>query len=161
MTIDRALPRTSDNLLLTGSSEGTRVQLQGIEKSFGGTRVLHGVDLHQSLRDVTKNLTGNAGVAPGGRTDFQELSGSVALQQGAASTRDLQLRTKFVRVSATGQAHLVRRTVVGQVMLAVNKSAATDEGGLALLAGISIPVMVGGTFEAPEITPDLAALVQS
>ena len=45
MTIDRALPRTSDNLLLTGSSEGTRVQLQGIEKSFGGTRVLHGVDL--------------------------------------------------------------------------------------------------------------------
>ncbi len=45
MTIDRALPRTSDNLLLTGSSEGTRVQLRGIEKSFGGTRVLHGVDL--------------------------------------------------------------------------------------------------------------------
>ena len=43
MTIDRALPRTSDNLLLTGSSEGTRVQLQGIEKSFGGTRVLLGV----------------------------------------------------------------------------------------------------------------------
>ncbi|MBN9178054.1 MAG: ABC transporter ATP-binding protein [Microbacterium sp.] len=45
MTIDRALPHTADNLLLTGAAAGTRVQLQAIEKSFGGTRVLHGVDL--------------------------------------------------------------------------------------------------------------------
>ena len=31
MTIDRALPRTADNMLLTGAAAGTRVQLQGIE----------------------------------------------------------------------------------------------------------------------------------
>jgi len=152
---------SSGKVTWTGRESAEMLQtLTGALRFLVRDGALHGVDLHQSLRDVTKNLTGNAGVAPGGRTDFQELSGSVALQQGAASTRDLQLRTKFVRVSATGQAHLVRRTVAGQVMLAVNKSAATDEGGLALLAGISIPVKVGGTFEAPEITPDLAALVQ-
>jgi len=45
VTIDRALPRTADNMLLSGSGDGTRVQLRGIEKSFGPTRVLHGVDL--------------------------------------------------------------------------------------------------------------------
>ncbi|GAA3029338.1 ABC transporter ATP-binding protein [Microbacterium dextranolyticum] len=44
MTID-PLPRTADNLLLTGATEGTRVELRAIEKSFGTTRVLHGVDL--------------------------------------------------------------------------------------------------------------------
>ena len=45
MTLDRPLPRTKDNLLLSEAGEGTRVQLQGIVKSYSGTTVLHGVDL--------------------------------------------------------------------------------------------------------------------
>jgi ABC-type spermidine/putrescine transport system permease subunit II len=39
------LPRTSENLLLHETGEGTTVQLAGIVKEFGATRVLHGVDL--------------------------------------------------------------------------------------------------------------------
>lgn len=45
MTIDHALPRTKDNVLLAEAGEGTRVQLQRIVKSYSGNRVLHGVDL--------------------------------------------------------------------------------------------------------------------
>ncbi|MFJ6548865.1 ABC transporter ATP-binding protein [Microbacterium sp. NPDC091676] len=45
MTLDHALPRTKDNLLLAQAGDGTRVELHGITKSYGGTRVLHGVDL--------------------------------------------------------------------------------------------------------------------
>lgn len=45
MTLDHALPRTKDNLLLAEAGDGTHVQLQGIVKSYAGTRVLHGVDL--------------------------------------------------------------------------------------------------------------------
>ncbi|MCK2026412.1 ABC transporter ATP-binding protein [Microbacterium sp. SSW1-47] len=45
MTLDQALPRTKDNLLLARAGEGTRVQLEGIVKRYGGTTVLHGVDL--------------------------------------------------------------------------------------------------------------------
>ncbi|MFS0735234.1 ABC transporter ATP-binding protein [Microbacterium sp. 1P10UB] len=41
----RALPRTSDNMLLAEAGEGTRVQFDGIVKDYGSTRVLHGVDL--------------------------------------------------------------------------------------------------------------------
>ena len=44
-TPPRALPRTSDNLLLHASGEGTAVRLRGIVKEFGPTRVLHGIDL--------------------------------------------------------------------------------------------------------------------
>ncbi|MDQ0644447.1 ABC transporter ATP-binding protein [Microbacterium murale] len=40
-----ALPATADNVLLAEAGEGTRVQFQGIEKSYGANRVLHGVDL--------------------------------------------------------------------------------------------------------------------
>ncbi|MBN9193316.1 ABC transporter ATP-binding protein [Microbacterium sp.] len=46
MTIaDRALPRTSDNLLLSGSTDGTRVEFRSVVKDYGTNRVLHGVDL--------------------------------------------------------------------------------------------------------------------
>ncbi|MEH3088773.1 MAG: ABC transporter ATP-binding protein [Microbacterium arborescens] len=39
------LPRTSDNALLAGAGDGTRVEFRGIVKDYGATRVLHGVDL--------------------------------------------------------------------------------------------------------------------
>jgi putative spermidine/putrescine transport system ATP-binding protein len=45
MTTPRALPRTSDNLLLAGAGEGTRVEFRGVVKDYGSNRVLHGVDL--------------------------------------------------------------------------------------------------------------------
>ncbi|WP_309104896.1 ABC transporter ATP-binding protein [Microbacterium sp.] len=45
MTLEHVLPRTQDNLLLAEAGEGTRVQFQGVEKSYGANRVLHGVDL--------------------------------------------------------------------------------------------------------------------
>ncbi|MFS0892808.1 ABC transporter ATP-binding protein [Microbacterium sp. 179-I 3D3 NHS] len=45
MTLDQALPRTADNVLLAEAGEGTRVELRGIVKSYAGNRVLHGVDL--------------------------------------------------------------------------------------------------------------------
>ena len=46
----RALPRTSENLLLHETGEGTTVQLAGIVKEFGATRVLHGVAEHVEQR---------------------------------------------------------------------------------------------------------------
>ncbi|WP_313478955.1 ABC transporter ATP-binding protein [Microbacterium sp.] len=45
MTSPSPLPATADNVLLAEAGEGTRVQFQGIEKSYGAHRVLHGVDL--------------------------------------------------------------------------------------------------------------------
>jgi putative spermidine/putrescine transport system ATP-binding protein len=44
-TAPRNLPSTSDNFLLAEAGEGTRVELRGVVKEYGATRVLHGVDL--------------------------------------------------------------------------------------------------------------------
>lgn len=44
-SVPAPLPRTADNQILAGSREGTRVELRGVVKEFGATRVLHGVDL--------------------------------------------------------------------------------------------------------------------
>ena len=80
MTIDRALPRTADNMLLTGAAAGTRVQLQGIEKSFGGTRVLHGVDLDIAPGEFV-SLLGPSGC--GKTTALRVLAGLESADSGA------------------------------------------------------------------------------
>ena len=41
----RALPRTSDNVLLADAGGGTRVEFRDVVKDYGTTRVLHGIDL--------------------------------------------------------------------------------------------------------------------
>ncbi|WP_405373839.1 MULTISPECIES: ABC transporter ATP-binding protein [unclassified Microbacterium] len=45
MTPDLPLPRTADNAVLAAAGDGTRVELRGVVKEYGPTRVLHGVDL--------------------------------------------------------------------------------------------------------------------
>ncbi|SFI58455.1 MULTISPECIES: ABC transporter ATP-binding protein [Microbacterium] len=45
MTSPRALPRTSENLLLAAAGEGSRAEFRGVVKDYGAHRVLHGVDL--------------------------------------------------------------------------------------------------------------------
>jgi putative spermidine/putrescine transport system ATP-binding protein len=45
VTPPRNLPHTSDNLLLAEAGDGTRVELHGVTKEYGATRVLHGIHL--------------------------------------------------------------------------------------------------------------------
>lgn len=80
MTPDHALPRTQDNLLLAEAGEGTRVQLQGIVKSYAGTRVLHGVDLDIAPGEFV-SLLGPSGC--GKTTLLRVLAGLEGADEGA------------------------------------------------------------------------------
>ncbi|GGM41246.1 ABC transporter ATP-binding protein [Microbacterium saperdae] len=80
MTLDHALPRTKDNLLLAEAGEGTRVELQGIVKSYAGTRVLHGVDLDIAPGEFV-SLLGPSGC--GKTTLLRVLAGLEGSDEGA------------------------------------------------------------------------------
>ncbi|MFE7197162.1 ABC transporter ATP-binding protein [Microbacterium oxydans] len=80
MTVDHALPRTKDNLLLAQAGEGTRVELQGIVKSYAGNRVLHGVDLDIAPGEFV-SLLGPSGC--GKTTLLRVLAGLEGADEGA------------------------------------------------------------------------------
>lgn len=79
MTLDHALPRTKDNLLLAQAGDGTRVELHGIVKSYGGTRVLHGVDLDIAPGEFV-SLLGPSGC--GKTTLLRVLAGLESAEEG-------------------------------------------------------------------------------
>lgn len=74
------LPETADNMLLAEAGEGTRVQLQGIVKSYSGTTVLHGVDLDIAPGEFV-SLLGPSGC--GKTTLLRVLAGLEGLDGGA------------------------------------------------------------------------------
>ncbi|PVE97021.1 ABC transporter ATP-binding protein [Microbacterium sp. TPD7012] len=80
MTLDHALPRTKDNVLLAEAGEGTRVELKGIVKSYAGTRVLHGVDLDIAPGEFV-SLLGPSGC--GKTTLLRVLAGLEGADEGA------------------------------------------------------------------------------
>ena len=77
---DIALPRTADNSLLADRSDGTRVQFDGIVKSYGRTQVLHGIDLDIAPGEFV-SLLGPSGC--GKTTLLRVLAGLEGADQGA------------------------------------------------------------------------------
>ncbi|MFT4158287.1 MAG: ABC transporter ATP-binding protein [Microbacterium sp.] len=74
------LPRTTENILLAEAGEGTRVQLQGIVKSYSGNTVLHGVDLDIAPGEFV-SLLGPSGC--GKTTLLRVLAGLEIADEGA------------------------------------------------------------------------------
>ena len=80
MTLSHTLPRTSDNLLLSGAREGTRAEFRGVVKDFGDHRVLHGVDLNVASGEFV-SLLGPSGC--GKTTALRILAGLEQATAGA------------------------------------------------------------------------------
>jgi AsmA protein len=119
---------------------------------------LIGLDLAQMARNIKSGFTlEQQGERP--KTDFAELHAPFSITNGLVNTPETILRSPFIRVSATGDANLVnealdmkiRPTIVGTIK---------GQGDEEKRGGLTVPVLVGGTFKAPKFSPDLESLVK-
>ena len=119
---------------------------------------LIGLDLAQMARTIKSGFTlEQQGERP--KTDFAELHAPFTITKGLVNTPETTLRSPFLRVTLTGDANLVsealdmkmKPTIVGTMK---------GQGDEKKRSGLTIPILIGGTFKSPQFSPDLESLVK-
>lgn len=108
---------------------------------------LHGIDLAKAVKTV--------GLSRGGQTQLQTLAGHVSTQGRAVQLSNLVASSGVL--SASGNVAVSpSRALSGQI--SVNLSGDSKLGS-AIGGAVGVPLVVGGTLEAPEVTLSRAALL--
>ena len=93
------------------------------------------------------------------KTDFAELSVPFTLTNGLFNTPMSALKSPLIRLEAKGDAHLVDETLDFRVDPKVVASL-KGQGDEQQRSGLLVPVIVSGTFSAPQFKPDMEALAK-
>ncbi len=97
--------------------------------------------------------------SPAEKTDFSELTGSFVITDGIAKNDDLQLASPLLRATGAGSVDLPARSLDYTVRPKLVASLAGQDGDKDL-HGIEIPLHFTGSWENPEIQPDIAGAHQ-
>jgi len=93
------------------------------------------------------------------RTDFSALHAPFTITKGLVNTKKTTMVSPLIRVLAKGKANLVKETMNFRIE---PKFVATlkGQGATEQLGGITIPVLITGSFSSPQFRPDLEALLK-
>ena len=140
---------------------------QALISSLGGTidllledGAIRDVDVPSMVRALTsQTLQGwqDKGTA---QTELTSLSVRFRLANGRATTDDVRLAGPLVRMTGKGSADLVGRTldfrVDPKLVLTLQ-----GQGGSGDPAGLGVPVVIRGSWDAPEIHPDISGILEN
>ncbi len=137
-----------------------------IKKTLNGTGdlsfadgAIKGID----LAGMARNAKAAFGLAEKGaqrpRTDFSELNVPFTLQEGVFKTDKTSIVSPLLRILAAGTANLVNENLDFRITPKVVASL-KGQGDTTDRSGITVPILVTGTFNAPKFRPDLKGLLQ-
>ncbi|TNH99263.1 AsmA family protein [Aeromonas sobria] len=125
---------------------------------------LHGINLPEMIREARATLTGKGAekVKEARKTDFSALTASFQLADGIARSKDIQLFAPALRVKGEGQTALVPQSLDFLFLTSIVESS-KGQGGKDLdeLQEITIPVRIGGHWQAPSYQLDVKALLSN
>ncbi|MGS3182245.1 AsmA family protein [Aeromonas taiwanensis] len=125
---------------------------------------LHGINLAEMIREARATLTGKGAdqVKEVRKTDFSALTASFQVADGVAQSDDIQLFAPALRVKGQGQTALVPETLDFLFLTSVVESS-KGQGGKTVdeLKDITIPVRIGGHWQAPSYRLDVKALLSN
>ncbi len=146
------------------SEQALRSQMQGTVSLKLSDGALHGINLAQMIREARATLTGKGAeqVKEVRKTDFSDLSARFLIANGIASSNDIQLAAPALRVKGQGQTALVPETLDFLFLTSVVESS-KGQGGKTVdeLKDITIPVRIGGHWQAPSYQLDVKALLSN
>jgi len=118
-----------------------------------------GIDLDKMIHDVRAAFGVRKGGARRPKTDFGKFHIPFAISKGIASTKDTTLKSSLLSVTAAGKADLVKKTldfrVIPEFVPTLKAQRASKNGN-----GLTVPVLVSGTFSSPKFRVDLKAMLR-
>jgi len=148
------------NLQMTGDdAEQIKRSLQGKGDFLFEDGAIKGID----LPGMVHNTKAAFGLAEKGAerpsTDFSELHAPFTITNGVVNTPETTLMSPLLRVTASGNADLVKETLDFRVE---PKFVATLKGqeDTTEHAGIMVPVLITGSFSSPKYSPDLKGMLK-
>ncbi len=161
---------------LTGNAEiqvklsGSGEQAEQITRTLNGNATfsftdgaIKGVNLAAIIREAMARIKGEPVPQMEGpnQTDFSEMGGSATVSNGLVKNDDLRIKTPLMRITGKGKVDLPAESV-DYLVTANFVDSLEGQGGKDLrdLAGIAVPVRVGGTFGKLTYTPDLQAALE-
>lgn len=97
-----------------------------------------------------------------GQTKFDTFRVSADVAQGIASTKDLDIASRQLRVTGAGTANLATEAINYRLQVAVLQGATTASAAPAATGALlTVPVDVTGTLSDFKVRPDLAGLAKS
>lgn len=146
------------------SEQALRSQMQGTASLALRDGALHGINLAQMIREARATLTGKGAeqVKEVRKTDFSALTANFQIGNGVASSDDIQLAAPALRVKGQGQTALVPESLDFLFLTSVVESS-KGQGGKTVdeLKDISIPVRIGGHWQAPSYRLDVKELLSN
>lgn len=140
----------------TGRSVGElRSHLRGNAALLLRDGAVKGVNLAKLLRQAKAALTMKADATQKAsqveKTDFSELSATFQIADGIARSRDLDVKSPFLRIGGEGAIDIGRGTIDYTTRATVTATPAGQDGAdLAALKGVTVPVRLTGPFEAVD-----------
>ncbi len=148
-----------------GQSERQVVQtLNGRAEISMAEGALVGLDITQILRNAAQGRFSGLNRVATEKTDFSEMAASFQIAGGIAQNQDLRLTSPQFRVTGAGAVNIPGGQIdyVVKPKLTAGPSAQTQGAPAAgaNLASLEVPVKIQGSWEKPNITPDLNAVLR-
>jgi AsmA protein len=121
---------------------------------------IRGLNVAQMIRSLTASTLSGWQESQEQATDLSQLSASFRVENGQATTSDLNLVGPLVRMTGAGTIDLAAKALAFRVE---PKLVMTTEGQgrAADPVGLGIPVMIDGPWSSPRIYPDTAGILDN
>ncbi|SDU38416.1 AsmA family protein [Stappia sp. ES.058] len=158
----------SMDLAAQGASEADLVSALGGQARFDFSNgAILGLNIPKMVRGLTVDTLLGWSENPAQQTDFSVLAASFAVENGIATSSDLQMVGPLVRLSGAGTVDMPQKTLdwrlEPRVVADLGNTAPVprDKGEARELDGLGVPVIVRGSWDRPRIYPDIKGILDN
>jgi AsmA protein len=121
---------------------------------------IRGLNVARMIRSLTSSTLSGWQEGKDETTDLSQLGASFRIEQGQAATSDLVLVGPLVRMTGAGTVDLAGKSLAFRVEPKLVMTL-QGQGGAPDPVGLGIPVVVQGSWSAPDIYPDMAGILDN